>query len=83
MLPAVLPSMNVLEDLWRAGISFSIKGEAHIGFSAELCDENGNVLVATADPLESWGELQAWSIHQVRLHRPQSDFAKAHAGNDA
>ncbi|HEX9461766.1 MAG TPA: hypothetical protein VGB82_04140 [Alphaproteobacteria bacterium] len=71
--------MNVLEDLWRAGIGFSVKGEAHTGFSAELCDEGGTVLVATAEPLKSWDELRDWLVHQVKLHRPQSDFAKAHA----
>jgi hypothetical protein len=75
--------MNILEDLWRTGISFNVKGEANSGFSAELCDENGDVLVATADPLQTWCDLKAWLIHQVRLHRPQSDFAKAHAGGGA
>ena len=75
--------MNVLDDLWRSGISFSVKGEAHVGFYAEICDESGTVLVASADPLGSWDELERWLVRQVRLHRPQSDFAKAHSEDSA
>ncbi len=70
--------MNVLEDLCRAGISFTVSCDRQIGFSAQLYDETGNVLVETADSLSSWAALEHWLIDQVRLHRPQSDFARAH-----
>jgi len=70
--------MNVLERLWRSGINFTVSGDRDLGFSARICDESGHVLVESADSLSSWAELEGWLIEQVRLHRPQSDFAKAH-----
>jgi len=69
--------MHLLEHLWRSGISFTVSGDRELGFSAQLYDETGNVLVETADTLSSWAELERWLVDQVRLHRPQSDFARA------